>query len=259
MTARWDDAAPAFRRNRWLMDTMVLLSLDVTRAVATDLALEGALLVAAQPELRRILTPPFRERLADPAARFQAEQLLSLSEPPVQLLIRTFYDRVTRYAEAEPSALFCWGIVLTRCANSEAAWGSLGLPSRSSSALREGLLATLAWTDIQERLDAAFAKGLSPWDTQVAVLRLFPPPDEAAFGISDIPLSKSAKVVRKQGFWKMAAAHLGADGLRMLRVHAQAFLATQKDLAEAFGQLDDPWLLAHPELAITKMPEARET
>jgi hypothetical protein len=254
MSIRWDEAESAFQRNRWLMDTMVLLSLDIARRVAKDLALEDKSILTAQAELRRVLAPPFQERLADPSVSFHADILFGLCELPVQKLVREFYDRVIRYAEAEPSALFDWGIVLMRCAKTDSLWSSLALPPGSSNFLRESLVASLQWTDIQERLDAAFANRLSSWDTQVAVLRLFPPQEENTFGISEIPFSKAAKIVRKQGFWRAAAEHLGADGLRKLHIRAQEFLATQADLAEAFGQLYDPWLLAHPEVTTLRTP-----
>ena len=250
MSARWDDNEPADQRERWLLKVMTLLSLDVTRAVVADLGLDEHAHEAAQPELRRVLAPLFQARLAAPSASFDAERLLGSLDPDVRAMVRAFYDGVLRYQDAQPNALFCWGIVLMRCAQTPALWDSLSLPPESSSALRGAFWATRESDDIQERADAVCAKPLSAWDTQVAVLRLLPPLDEGQFGIGAERLAWPAQVVRQQGFWRSMAGVLGPEGLRTLHVHCQAYLATQADIAPAFGKLHDPWLLAHPELDV---------
>jgi hypothetical protein len=258
MSARWDDDVASFQRERWLARSMTLLSLDVTRPFAADIGIEASELVRAQPELRRVLAPPFEARLADPSVRLEAERLLGSIDPAAEALVRTFYDRVIRYYDDGAIAIFCWGIVLMRCAHDDAVWGSLGLPPESSEAVRKAFWASMEWIDIQERLDAAFAEPLSAWDRQVAVLGLLPPED-GGFGIGDQMLLACAEVVRGQGFWRMVASLMGRDGLRELRKRCQAFLDTQEDLASAFGQLYDPWLLAHPELTLPDAPEPQGT
>jgi hypothetical protein len=252
MSARWDDDQPGYRREAWLLRAMDVLSLDVTRAIAGDLGLDEPTRMLAQQEVRRVLDPYFQKRLADPSERFPAQPMLAALDPAVQVLVHAFYDEVIRYSDGEPNALFCWGIVLITLNRGGSLWDALALPPTSSVELREAFRAThLAVDDIQDRLDAALAEPLSPWDQRVAVLRLFPPiDDDAAFGIEDTSLRAYAQVKRRQSFWRLAAAQLGEGGLRDLRARAQAFLATQKDLVQAFGQLYDPWLLAHPELTI---------
>jgi hypothetical protein len=259
MSARWDDAMDPYRYQHLLMDAMTVLSLDVTRAVVTDLdlAIDKAELVVAQPELRRVLAPPFQARLADPSLRFEAERLLGSLNPETQRLVGAFYDRVLRYARVE-KALFCWDIVLMRYAKDDVLWGTLNLPPESSEALRKAFRASNEWGDIQKRLDAAFERPLSTWDRQVAVLGLLPPEDEGVFGIGDQDLRTAAEVVRKQGFWRMMAEPLGHDALRSMRARCQAFLETQKDIAPWFGRLHDPWLLAHPELTLPDTPASAD-
>jgi hypothetical protein len=259
MSARWDDHLPCGERERQLAKVMTLLSLDVTRACSADLGIEEPVLAAAQPELRRVLGPPFQARLADPSVRLEGERLLGSLDPWVQPLVRTFYDQVVRYRGFEPEALFCWGVVLTRSALDDALWGSLGLPPESSDTLRKAFQASKEWSDIQKRLDAAFARPLSAWDRQVAVLGLLPPEDEGVFGIGDQALRRPAQTVREQGFWRMAGELLGHDGLRALRARCQAFLETQEDIAAAFGQLHDPWLLAHPEITASDTSKPAES
>lgn len=249
MSARWDDDEPAYRRERWLLHAMAVLSLDVTRAIAGDIGIEEGTLQKVQQEARRVLDPHFQKRLADPSASLPVSQMFAALDPTTQALVRAFYDEVIRYVDADSNALFCWGIVLMRCAMNDALWDALGLPPESSAEIRDAFRAShMSSDDIQDRLDAALEKPLSPWDKQVAALRLFPPPDDSVFGISDVRLGSYAKVKRGQGFWRFAAERLGTAGLHDLHVRAQAFLATQQDLAQAFGQLYDPWLLAHPEL-----------
>jgi hypothetical protein len=227
---------------------MTLLSLDVTRAIAGDLGIEENALVAARHELRRVLAEPFQARLADPAAPFPAEALLDALEPAVQTLVRACYDQVIRYSDPDSVGLGGWTDVLIRCALSDALWVSLELPAQASGELRAAFRAThVSDEDVGARVDAALEAPLSRWDRLVATLRIFPPPDDVAFGISEVRLRAYAEVVRRQSFWRMTAERLGADGLRALYARAQAFLETQQDLAPVFGRLYDPWLLAHPE------------
>jgi hypothetical protein len=248
VSARWDDDQPDYQRNSWLVDAMSLLSLDVTRAVATDLGIEEHALLIAQSELRRVLTPPFQACLVDPNVQFLAEPLLGALDPEIQTLVRSYYDRVIRYTSGERVALPCWEIVLARCAREDALWDSIWLDPDSTGTLRQAFLASTEYGDIEDRMEAVFAQPLSAWDTQAAVLQLFLPPDEGVFGIAEETLSRPAKTVRRQGFWRIAAQLLGRDRLRTLQARGQAFLATQADIASAFGKLHDPWLLAHPEL-----------
>lgn len=245
MSTRWDDTVPAYQRERWLLEALALLSLDVTGAVAADLGIGASAFEAMQSALRRGLAPALQARLNDPLAPLEANRLLGLIEPEVQTRIRSYYDEVVRYQQSK--ALFCWGIVLNRCARDDALWRSLWMFPEMFETLRNSFWASEETLDIQERLDAAFEVPLSAWDVQVATLGLFPP-EEGVFGIGDQWLLRPARVVRQQAFWRNAARGLGPEGLREVHTRAQAFLTTQKDLAPAFGLLHDPWLLAHPEL-----------
>jgi hypothetical protein len=227
---------------------MTVLSLDVTRGFSDDLGIEGPWLDVVQPALRRGLTAPFQALFATSSRTLPAEEFLGSLAPEAASLTRSFYDRVLRYSTGEPNAHFCWDITLLRCAQNAAVWSSLPYPPEHSRALRDAFWASNESMDIQERLDEAFARPLSTWDRQVADLGLLPPEDEWAFGIGDQTLRYAAIAVRKQGFWRASAERLGEEGLRALRVTCQAFLETQADLAPAFGQLYDPWLLAHPEI-----------
>jgi hypothetical protein len=248
MTVRWDQNVMPLRRTRWLGHAMTMLSLDVTRACADDLGLEAPWLDVAQPALRSGLAAAFQALVATSSTSLPAEQLIGSLPPEVASMTWSFYDRVLRYSIGEPNAHFCWDIILMRCAQNPAVWSSLPYPRESSEALREAFWASMQSEDIQRHLDEAFARPLSTWDGQVAVLRLLPPEDEGEFGLGDQKLRTAACAVRKQRFWRGVAELLGEEGLRALRLSCQAFLETQADLAPAFGQLFDPWLLAHPEI-----------
>jgi hypothetical protein len=228
---------------------MTFFSLDVARAVAGDLRIEESALTAAQQELRRVLAGPFRGRLADPAAVLPVEELLGSVDPAVQARVRAFYDQVGRYSDSDSMGLGGWATVLIRCAIDDDLWASLELPAAASVELRAAFRAThMSDEDMWERIEAALAEPLSDWDKLVAALRIFPPPEDVAFGISEIQLRSYAKVARRQSFWRTAADRLGVEGLHALCARAQAFLDTQQDVAPAFGRLFDPWLLAHPEI-----------
>jgi len=247
MTARWDAAVAAYKRESWLGRTLVVLSVDVALAVADDLGLDRARLAEVQPSIRAILGPAVGARIAAPLSRLPAERLLPALDSPARAFVLTYYDRVMRFSLAEDVALFCWGTTLMRFVADEALWASLGLAKDDSERLRKEFWASMETTDIQERLDEAFAKPLSDWDRRIAVAQLMPPEDEGAPGIGDQELGQAAKVVRRLSFWRLAGELLGEPGLDLLRARCQAFLETQPDIAPAFGQLYDPHLLAHPE------------
>lgn len=247
MRMRWDDTELDLRRERWLGQAMIVLSLDVTRAVADDLGIEGPRLDLAQPALRRALAAPFQMLRATSSKKLPAVPLLGSLAPEAAALTQSFYDRVLRYSIGEPNALFCWDIMLMRCAQNDAMWSSLPCPRELSEPLREAFRASSQSEDIEKRLDEALARPLSTWDNEVAVLGLLPAEDEGAY-FGDQTLLTAACAVRKQGFWREVAERLGEGGVRAFRSSCQAILETQADLAPAFGQLFDPWLLAHPEI-----------
>jgi hypothetical protein len=226
---------------------MTVLSLDLTRAVADDLGIEGPRLDLAQPALRRGLAVPFQVLLATSSKVLPAVQLLGSLAPEAAALTQAFYDRVLRYSVGEPNALFCWDITLMRCAQNDAMWSSLPYPREFSEPLRAAFWASMQSEDIEKRLDEALARPLSTWDKQVAILGLLPVEDEGVY-FGDQTLRTATCAVRKQGFWRGVAERLGEDGVRAFRSTCQAILETQADLAPTFGQLFDPWLLAHPEI-----------
>jgi hypothetical protein len=253
MTVRWDDEVPDWQRDNWLTKTMAVLSLDLTVPFAHQLGIDPARLAAVQPDLRRVLGPGLDVRIADPLAQLEGSRLVYALGPSAKALVQAFYDRAVRYELADDVALFCWGTILMRHAKDDALWRSLDLPQERSEALREALWASMEWNDIQEQLDAEFAKPLSDWDRRVAVTGLLPPEDEGQLGIGDQTFLRLAEVVRRQQFWRTMAAELGGTGMATLRKKCQAFLQSQADIAKAFGQLYDPWLLAHPEI-VTRDP-----
>jgi hypothetical protein len=243
-----DEADAGWQRNGWLTKTLTVLSLDVTLPFASQLGIDPAQLAAVQPELRTVLGPGLDVRLADPLAQLEGTRLVDALGPSARALLRSFYDRAVRYEVADDVALFTWGTVLMRHAKDDALWRSLNLPAERSEELRKAFWASMEWSDIQEELDALFAKPLSDWDRRVAVTGLLPPEDEGQLGIGDQTLLRLAEVVRRQQFWRTVASELGEAGMATLRRKCQAFLESQPDIAKAFGQLYDPWLLAHPEI-----------
>jgi hypothetical protein len=248
MTARWDDEVPDWQRDGWLTRTVAVLSLDVTLPFANQLGIDPAQLASVQPELRTVLAPGLNVRIADPLAQLEGTRLVAALGPCAHALLRSFYDRAIRYEVADDVALSCWGTVLMRHAKDDALWRSLALPQHSSEELRQAFWASMEWSDIREQLDAVFARPLSDWDQRVAVAGLLPPEDEGQTSIGDQTLLRLAEVVRRQRFWRRVAHELGEPGMAALRTKCQAFLATQPDIAKTFGQLYDPWLLAHPEI-----------
>jgi len=253
-TNRWDRDLPHHKHEQLIGEAISVLSLDATRTMATDLAVDPAILSSSQPEIRRVLAPALQVRLADPSFLVPWGQLHASVDARAHALVQEFYDRVVRYKSEQDAALFCWRIVLGRCASDERSWGALGLPTESSDTLREALRASRNTDDIQERAEAALATPLSDWDRFVASANVLSPSDDGALGIGEQALGSPAKVVRVQSFWRTAAKELGAEGLQALRAKAQAFLATQEDIAPDFGQLFDPWLLAHPEVPQAPLP-----
>jgi hypothetical protein len=253
-TSRWDHDLPHHQHEQLIGRAMALLSLEATRTMAADLAVDPAVLAFSQPDIRRVLTPALQSRLADPAFLVPWGELHASVDARAHTLVQEFYDRVLRYNSAQDAVLFCWRIVLARCASDDRSWDALGLPTESLGPLRDALRASGNTDDIQTRAEAALAPPLSEWDRFVASAKVLRPSEDGAPGIGDQVLASPAKVVREQFFWRTAANLLGAQGLRALHVKAQAFLATQQDIASAFEQLFDPWLLAHPEVPLASSP-----
>jgi hypothetical protein len=245
MTSRWDANLAGPDRELLWQNAALTLSLDATRAVAGDLDVDEAELAAAQPEIRRLLSPAMDRRLRGEHAALEVEAKLPSMSDPARELLRRFRDHVVRYADEQPWCHQAWIWVLRACDRSDERWRSLGLPADVSPELQRASRKMRRREDFEERAEAALSGKLSPWDLRIAALRLLPTPDGTP-GIDTVWLTSCGRVVFSTRFWRQAALLLGKEGLAALRARASEIAGEDEEL-RPFRDLYDPWLLAHPE------------